>query len=39
MHSLRIGVCYDFRDPPDSGLTDSQLYDEILERVKWLNQI
>jgi len=39
MHSLRIGVCYDFKNPPDSGLTDSQLYDEILERVKWLNQI
>ena len=39
MHSLRIGVCYDFRNPPDSGLTDGQLYDEILERVKWLNQI
>jgi len=39
MHSLRIGVCYDFRNPPDSGLNDSQLYDEILEQVKWLNQI
>ncbi len=39
MHSLRIGVCYDFRNPPDSGLTDSQLYDEILEHFKWLNQI
>jgi len=39
MHSLRIGVCYDFRNPPVSGLTDSQLYDEILEQVKWLNQI
>ena len=39
MLSLRIGVCYDFRNPPDSGLTDSELYDEILEQVKWLNQI
>ena len=39
MHSLRIGVCYDFRNPPEPGLTDSQLYDEILEQVKWLNQI
>ena len=39
MHSLRIGVCYDLRNPPDSDLTDSQLYNEILEQVKWLNQI
>ena len=39
MLSLRIGVRYDFRNPPDSGLTDSQLYDEILEQVKWLDQI
>jgi len=39
MHSLRIGVCYDLRNPREPGLTDSQLYDEILERVKWLNQI
>ena len=23
----------------DSGLTDSELYDEILEQVKWLDQI
>ena len=39
MNSLRIGVCYDLRNPPEPGPTDSQLYDEILERVKWLNQI
>ena len=39
MHRLRIGVCYDLRNPPEPGLTDSQLYDEILEQVKWLNQI
>ena len=38
MLSLRIGVCYDFRNPPDSGLTDSELYDEI-EQVKWHDQI
>ncbi len=39
MLNLRIGVYYDFRNPPDSGLTDSELYDEILEQVKWLDQI
>ena len=39
MNSLRIGVCYNFRNPPDSDLTDSKLYDEILEKVKLLNQI
>ena len=39
MNRLRVGVCYDFRNPPDSGISDSQLYDEILEQVKWLDQI
>ena len=39
MHNLRIGVCYDFRNPPNSGVTHHALYSEILEQVKWLDQI
>ncbi len=37
MPELRIGVCYDFRNPPDSGRSDRQLYAEILEQVQWLD--
>ena len=37
--NLRIGVSYDFRNPPDSGVSDRTLYAEILEQVKWLDQI
>ena len=30
---LRVGVCYDFRNPPDSGLANQMLYKEIIEQV------
>jgi len=36
---LRIGVSYDFRNPPDSGVSDQHLYAEILEQVRWLDSI
>ena len=36
---LRIGVCYDFRNPPDSGVSDRTLYAEILEQVQWLDRL
>jgi len=39
MPNLRIGVCYDFRNPPDSGVSDQALYQEVLEQVVWLDQI
>ena len=39
MKRLRMGVCYDFRNPPDSGIKDSQLYKEILEQVQWLDEM
>ena len=39
MQALRIGVAYDFRNPPDSGVSDRRLYEEILEQVRWLDQI
>lgn len=39
MHDLRVGVSYDFRNPPDSGRTDRELYAEVLDQVRWLDQI
>jgi alkanesulfonate monooxygenase SsuD/methylene tetrahydromethanopterin reductase-like flavin-dependent oxidoreductase (luciferase family) len=39
MPDLRIGVCYDFRNPPGSGLENRVLYGEILEQVQWLDRI
>jgi len=39
VRDLRVGVCYDFRNPPDSGVSDQTLYGEILEQVVWLDQI
>ena len=36
---LRIGVCYDFRNPPDSGVSDRTLYAEVLEQVQWLDRL
>jgi alkanesulfonate monooxygenase SsuD/methylene tetrahydromethanopterin reductase-like flavin-dependent oxidoreductase (luciferase family) len=39
MPALRVGVCYDFRNPPDSGRSDRVLYGEILEQVQWLDRI
>ena len=32
---LRIGVCYDFRNPPDSGVSHQYLYQEIMSQVQW----
>jgi alkanesulfonate monooxygenase SsuD/methylene tetrahydromethanopterin reductase-like flavin-dependent oxidoreductase (luciferase family) len=39
MPDLRMGICYDFRNPPDSGVSDRVLYGEVLEQVRWLDQI
>ncbi len=39
MQPLRIGVAYDFRNPPDSGVSDRRLYEEVLDQVRWLDQI
>ena len=39
MHSIRFGVSYDFRNPPDSGVKDAILYAEILEQVRWLESL
>ena len=34
---LRLGVAYDFRNPPESGLTHQQLYAAIMDQVAWLD--
>lgn len=39
MPDLRFGVCYDFRNPPDSGRSDKTLYAEIMSQVQWLDKI
>ncbi len=39
MPDLRIGVCYDFRNPPDSGVSDQALYGEIMSQVQWLDEM
>ena len=39
MPELRVGVCYDFRNPPDSGVSDRVLYEEVIDQVRWLDQM
>ena len=34
---LRLGVVYDFRNPPGSGIETPRLYAEILDQVAWLD--
>ncbi len=34
---LRLGVAYDFRNPPESGLSHQSLYAAILDQVAWLD--
>src|SRR5262249_35800944 len=34
---LRLGVVYDFRNPPGSGLSHPALYEAIVEQVAWLD--
>jgi alkanesulfonate monooxygenase SsuD/methylene tetrahydromethanopterin reductase-like flavin-dependent oxidoreductase (luciferase family) len=33
---LRIGVVYDFRNPPDSGIDNQSFYADILDQAVWL---
>jgi alkanesulfonate monooxygenase SsuD/methylene tetrahydromethanopterin reductase-like flavin-dependent oxidoreductase (luciferase family) len=35
--TLRMGVAYDFRNPPDSGIDNPSLYAAILDQVAWLD--
>ncbi|MBY0319495.1 MAG: LLM class flavin-dependent oxidoreductase [Reyranella sp.] len=34
---LRLGVAYDFRNPPESGLSNPALYAAIMDQVAWLD--
>ncbi|MBV38848.1 MAG: hypothetical protein CMM23_09395 [Rhodospirillaceae bacterium] len=36
---LRIGVVYDFRNPPDSGISNQDFYAEILDQAVWLESL
>ncbi len=38
MPELRVGVCYDFRNPPDSGIAMPRLYAEVLDQIAWADQ-
>ena len=35
MHPLRFGLCYDFRNPADSGCTMPELYRDALAQIEW----
>ena len=39
MYPLRVGVSYDFRNPPDAGIKNPDFYAAIVEQVKWLDSI
>ena len=34
---LRVGVAYDFRNPPESGMSHAALYAAIIEQAEWLD--
>jgi alkanesulfonate monooxygenase SsuD/methylene tetrahydromethanopterin reductase-like flavin-dependent oxidoreductase (luciferase family) len=38
-NSLRFGVCYDFRNPPDSEISTPRLYAEVLDQIEWLDRL
>ncbi len=35
----RFGVCYDFRNPADSGIAMPDLYGQALEQIAWLDEL
>lgn len=37
--NLRVGVAYDFRNPPTAGIADTALYAGIIEQVGWLESL
>ena len=34
--ALRLGVVYDFRNPPESGMRTQDLYAAVMDQVAWL---
>ena len=39
MPDFRIGLCYDFRNPPDSGIAMPALYAEVMDQIAWADAI
>jgi alkanesulfonate monooxygenase SsuD/methylene tetrahydromethanopterin reductase-like flavin-dependent oxidoreductase (luciferase family) len=36
---LRVGVAYDFRNPPESGMSHPDFYAAVIEQIAWLDGI
>src|SRR5580704_966345 len=36
---FRVGVAYDFRNPPESGMTHAAFYAAIIEQAAWLDDL
>lgn len=39
MPDFRIGLCYDFRNPPDSGIAMPDLYAEVMDQIAWADEV
>ena len=39
MPDFRIGLCYDFRNPPDAGIAMPALYAEVMDQIAWADEI
>ena len=39
MPDFRIGLCYDFRNPPDSGISMPDLYAEVMDQIAWADGV
>jgi hypothetical protein len=38
-HPIRFGVYYDFRNPPGSGISTSDLYRRTLDQIRTMDQL
>ena len=38
-HKLRLGVVYDFRNPPETGMSNPDFYAAVVEQVAWLDTL
>ena len=39
MPDFRIGLCYDFRNPPDSGISMPGLYAAVMDQIAWADEV
>lgn len=39
MPEFRVGLCYDFRNPLDSGIAMPALYAEVMDQIAWADEI